>query len=213
MDPLQRVEGLAAPLLVHGIDTDTITPMKRLLEGGDALVRYAFEPLRYLPDGSENPDFVLNQERYRGAPILLAGPNFGCGSSRETAVWAIAGLGFRCVIAASFGDIFYTNCFQNGVLPIVLDAAEVEALATEARTAAEAGGRFVVDLQRCAIETPTGRTVGFQVPPLRREMLLRGLDQIEMTLERSEDIARFQQQDQLSRPYVYQLAALHKADG
>ncbi len=117
MEKLVRVKGLAAPLLVHSVDTDVISPMKRLLEGGDAFVRYAFEPLRYLQDGSENPEFPLNQERYRGANILLAGANFGCGSSRETAVWAIAGLGFRCIIASSFGDIFYNNCFQNGMLP------------------------------------------------------------------------------------------------
>ncbi len=126
------MQGRAIPLLVPDIDTDVITPIKRVMQGGDALTRYAFESLRYTPDGALNPDCPLNQEVYRDAPILLAGANFACGSSRETAVWAVRGLGIRCIIAPSFGDIFFDSCFENGLLPITLPQAEVDALADEA---------------------------------------------------------------------------------
>lgn len=201
MQPFTRITGTAAPLLLHSIDTDVISPMKRLLEGGDALVRYAFEPLRYLPDGRPNPGFPLNRPAWKGASILLAGPNFACGSSRETAVWALAGLGFRCVIAPSFGDIFFKNCFQNGLLAIVLPLPEVEALAAEA----ESGG-FAVDLERREITAPSGRSVPFDVHPRRRHALLAGLDEIELTLQREPAIAAFQARDRRARPWIYETA-------
>jgi 3-isopropylmalate/(R)-2-methylmalate dehydratase small subunit len=199
MERFGRIDGRAAPLLLKNIDTDTISPMQRLLQGGDALVRYAFEPLRYRADGTPEPDFVLNQPAYQGACILLAGPNFACGSSRETAVWAIAALGFRCVIAPSFGDIFFKNCFQNGILPIVLEMAEVERMAVEAR----GGASFAVDLQTCSIATPTGRRVPFGVSPLRREALLLGLDEIEMTRRLEPEIASFEEASRRERPWVH----------
>jgi len=198
MEPWKTLSSVAAPLLIESIDTDVISPMKRMLEGGDAIVKYAFEPLRYRADGSLNPDFVLNQAAYRDARILLAGPNFACGSSRETAVWAIAGLGLRCVIAPSFGDIFFKNCFQNGVLPIVLPLREVEALAAEAST-----GELRVDLERCELVTSSGRNLPFAVHPFRRRALLAGLDDIDATLERGSEISSFQTRDALVRPWVY----------
>ena len=208
MEPWTNITGVAAPLLVQSIDTDVISPMNRLLQGGDALLKYAFEPLRYRQDGSPNPDFVLNQPEYQGAQILLAGANFACGSSRETAVWAIAGLGFRCVIAPSFGDIFFKNCFQNGVLPIVLPTEQVAALASEAKA-----GAFHVDLQRCKITSPSGREIEFVVHPLRRAALLAGLDEIAMTLEREGEIAAFEARDREVRPWIYRFGPAAKREG
>jgi len=196
--PFTVVRGLAAPLLVDSIDTDTITPMKRMMEGTGALVKYAFEPLRYLPDGEPNPNFALNQPAYQNARILLAGQNFACGSSRETAVWAVAGLGIRCVIAPSFGEIFFSNCFKNGLLPVLLPRAEVEALASESEA-----GEFVVDLEQCNITTPSGRKVVFTVQPFRRHALLTGQDEIASTLDREPEIAKFQARDREARPWIY----------
>ena len=201
-EPFTLLRGIAAPLLVDDIDTDTITPMGRVLEGPRALVEYEFEPLRYLRDGRPNPDFVLNQPAYRNARILLCGQNFACGSSRETAVWAVAGLGIRCVVAPSFGDIFFSNCFKNGLLPIVLPRAEVEALAAEA-----AAGELTVDLERCEIATPSGRTLEFAVTPFRRRALLAGLDEIDSTLAREPEIAAFQARDRPARPWIYDRGA------
>ncbi|MSO75795.1 MAG: 3-isopropylmalate dehydratase small subunit [Alphaproteobacteria bacterium] len=197
------LEGVAAPLLRENVDTDTVIRIERLvsLEKVD-LGHWAFETLRYRKDGSDNPDFVLNQPRYRGARILLAGRNFGCGSSREGAVHAILGMGIRCVIAPSFGDIFFSNCFQNGVLPIVLPQAEIDKLAEEARESA-AGGAFAVDLEAQEIRTPGQRTVSFATDPNRRRALLQGLDPIATTLQRDGDIESFQQRDRQARPWIY----------
>jgi 3-isopropylmalate/(R)-2-methylmalate dehydratase small subunit len=153
MEPFTTVSGPAAPLLLANVDTDVIIRIEPLTQQPrEALGRFAFEVLRYRPDGSEDPEFVLNQPAFRGAPILLAGTNFGCGSSREGAVWALPGIGIRCVIAPSFGDIFFSNYFQNGVLPIVLDEHMIEELATSART----GAVMRVDLvhRQLSIATP-----------------------------------------------------------
>ncbi len=198
------LEGVAAPFMRENVDTDVVIRIERLV-GPDRenLGPWAFESLRYRPDGSENPDFVLNHPHYRGARILLAGRNFGCGSSREGAVWAIRGMGIRCVIAPSFGDIFFNNCFQNGVLPIVLPQAEVEALAEEARAAAEAGATFTIDLEAQEVRTPGKRVVAFTVDPNRRQALLQGLDPIGATLLRDAEIAAFQARDRQERPWVY----------
>jgi 3-isopropylmalate/(R)-2-methylmalate dehydratase small subunit len=204
VEPLRTVRGRAVPLLHDGIDTDVITPMKRILEGPQALVRYAFEPLRYRPDGSLDPDCALNQEAYRGAKILLAGANFGCGSSRETAVWAIVGLGLRCVVAPSFGDIFFNNCFKNGVLPIAFGRETVEALAAEARPASGPAPEFVVRLEDQTLETPSGRRLDFEVNPLRRQGLLEGLDDLDLTLQRRAAIEAFQERDRGQRPWVWE---------
>ena len=200
MDRLVRIESLAVPLLVDDIDTDVITPMRRILEGLPAMVEHAFEALRFAADGTPNPACPLNDPRYAGAEILVAGRNFGCGSSRETAVWAIKGLGVRCIIAPSFGDIFRSNCFKNGLLPLTLPAADVAALAAEARPAS---GRFVVDLDACRITTPSGRTISFAVSPLRREALLEGLDDLALMLRRDDALRAFERTDRACRPWVY----------
>ena len=203
MDKFTVLDGIAAPLMRENVDTDVIIRIERLvsLENVD-LGKWAFELLRYRPDGSENPDFILNQPRYRASRILLAGRNFGCGSSREGAVVAILGMGIRCVIAPSFGDIFFGNCFQNGVLPIALPQAEIDKLAQEARDSTQ-GATFTVDLEQQEIRTPGQRVVPFTVDPNRRRALLGGLDPISTTLLRESDITAFQQRDREARPWVY----------
>jgi len=190
MIPLTTVSGPAAPLMAENVNTDVIIPMEATSEyARDQLGPHGFGPWRYREDGSENPDFVLNQPPWRGAPILLAGPNFGCGSSRETAVWALNGMGIRVIIAASFGGIFANNCYQNGTLPVVLPAATVEAFAEIARTQPEAP--FTVDLERKVVVPPNGAAVAFEIDELRRQSLLTGLDDIGMTARRLPEIAAF----------------------
>ena len=202
MQPFTRVVGPAAPFLLSNVDTDVIVRIERLAElKASELGPYAFESIRYRPDGTENPEFVLNQSAFRGTPILIAGANFGCGSSREAAVWALKGMGLRVIVAESFGDIFSANCFQNGVLPIVLPGETVEALAEAAR-----GGRaFEVDLRAQEILTSQQMAVPFQIDPQRREALLEGLDEIDRTLKRDVDIVAWQARDKAARPWVWQL--------
>lgn len=159
----------------------------------------AFAPLRYLPDGRENPEFAFNQTVFSGAPILLAGHNFGCGSSRESAVWSLVALGIRCVVAESFADIFFGNCFQNGVLPVVLAPDQLRELAAES-AAGEAVG---VDLRTCEITAPSGRTFAFAVNPTRRAQLLDGLDDLDVGVRRREQIVAFERADRERRPWVY----------
>ena len=202
MEKFTTVTGPAAPLLRQNVDTDTIIPMQRMLDNErEALGQFALEPLRFLADGSENPDFPLHQPAYRGAPILITGRNFGCGSSRETAVWALQGMGIKVVIGSSFGDIFYNNCFKNGVLPIVLDETTVEALA-----AASAAGPTSVDLAAGTIRPPNGQAIAFEVPPAQREALLEGLDEIDMTRRRINEIRSFQDRDRAARPWIYDIS-------
>ncbi len=202
MEKFTRLTGVAAALERRNVDTDVIIRIERMFESSrEEMGRWAFEALRYLEDGGENPDFVLNRPAFRQASILIAGDNFGCGSSREGAVWAIRGLGFRCVIAPGFGPIFFDNCFQNGVLPVVLPEATVEAFAAQATATPEAP--FSVDLERCRITAPDGREVAFEVDPLRRQGLLQGLDDITLTLRRESEIAAFQEADRARRPWVY----------
>ena len=206
MEKFAKLRSVAAPLMLRDVDTDVIIPMRRLIGGGGDLSRFAFEPLRYGSegaDGPENPDFVLNRPEYRDAVILLAGPNFGCGSSREPAVWVIKGMGYRCIVAPSFGDIFYKNCFQNAVLPIVLPIEDVQRLADEAQTR----GIFEVDLERCELETPAGRRIPFDVHPARREALLEGLDDLALTRKREPEISAFQTADRQRRPWIYEPGA------
>jgi 3-isopropylmalate/(R)-2-methylmalate dehydratase small subunit len=205
MQAFTTVSGTAAPLMRDNIDTDVIIRVERLTGTTRAeMAPWAFEALRYRPDGSENPDFVLNQPPFRGAPILIAGANFGCGSSREGAVWSMMGTGLRCVIAPSFGDIFFNNCFQNGMLPVRLPADDVRRLAD-----ACAGGnaRVTVDLRRQVVIFPHGEEVGFEIEAVRRDALLEGLDEIGQTLKLSDAIAAFQQQDHAARPWVWQPGA------
>jgi 3-isopropylmalate/(R)-2-methylmalate dehydratase small subunit len=202
MEAFNRVTGPAIPLMMANVDTDVIIPIQRLLgTGRDALGAHAFERLRYLADGSENPDFVPNQAPWRGSPILLAEENFGCGSSREGAVWALMGMGVRCIIAPSFGDIFFANAFQNGLLPVRLPAADVRRIA-EATRAAPGNARTTVDLARQLVVTPTGEEISFAVDPRRREALLEGLDDIALTLRHAEAIAAFRARDAERRPWA-----------
>jgi 3-isopropylmalate/(R)-2-methylmalate dehydratase small subunit len=158
--------------------------------------------LRYLPDGSENPDFILNREPYRKAEILVTGPNFGCGSSREGAVWSLAEFGIRAVIGSGFGDIFFANCFQNGVLPVVVDKEIVDSLAADIE-ATQGAGRVSIDLEAQTIVSPSGRHYQFEIDPRRREGLLQGLDEVELTLQRDPEILAFQSADRAARPWIH----------
>ena len=201
MQPFTAVTGTAAPLLRDNIDTDLIIRVERL---GDtprgAMGPFAFEALRYGTDGAEDPGFVLNQPAFRGAPILVTGANFGCGSSREGAVWALMGMGLRCVIAPSFGDIFLNNCFQNGFLPVQLPVAEMARLVQECTGD---NARVTVDLHRQLVVFPHGEEVGFAIEPMRRHAMLEGLDEIGLTLQHSDAIAAFQARDRSARPWVW----------
>jgi len=191
MQPFIEVTGVVAPLDRVNVDTDQIIPaqfMKRIERTGYG--EYAFYAWRYLPDGSPNPDFELNRPGYRGATILVAGRNFGSGSSREHAVWALAGYGIRAVIAPSFADIFYNNCIQNGILPVVLPQEQVEELMRRAQE--RPGYQLTVDLREQAVYDPNGFRYPFEIDPFVRERLLDGLDGIAMTLQREEEIAAFE---------------------
>ncbi|TFZ05072.1 3-isopropylmalate dehydratase small subunit [Ramlibacter rhizophilus] len=200
MEPLTVLVGPAAPLMLANVDTDVIIRIERLTTPpAEGLGPYAFEALRYAADGSPAPDFVLNQPAFREAPILLAGPNFGCGSSREGAVHALRARGIRCVVAPSFGDIFFNNCFQNGLLPICLPLQDIQQLAAEAA----GGGAFTVDLQECTLRTPAGQVLPFTVDPLRRQALLHGEDDIASTLKHLDQIRAWQAQDRLGRPWAW----------
>ncbi|HLX79782.1 MAG TPA: 3-isopropylmalate dehydratase small subunit [Burkholderiales bacterium] len=198
MEKFVMLTAIAAPLMKSNVDTHFIIRIERCTgTPRNEIGRYAFEMARYLPDGKDNPAFVLNEPRYRGAQILVCGEFFGTGSSREMAVWALAGMGLRCLIAPSFGQIFFGNCFQNGVLPIVLPAATVETLAAEA--AAPGARPFTVDLAKQVIN---GK-IRFEVAPRRKKMLLEGQDEIGLTLELEPKIASFQADDRRKRPWIY----------
>lgn len=204
MEAFTTLTAPAAPLMLANIDTDVIIRIERLTaEDQSTLGRYAFEALRYKPDGSEDPEFILNRPGFRNAPILIAGANFGCGSSREAAVTAIRMLGIRCVIAPSFGDIFFGNCFQNGVLPIRLAEAEVSALARHAR----AGALLRVDLYDRIISVADER-YPFDIDPHRRESLLEGLDDIGLTLKQMDQIRAWQMADRAVRRWVWDPIAI-----
>lgn len=206
MTPFTSVTGVAAPLMAQNVDTDIIIRIERLTDlERDQLGPYCFESWRFRADGSAAPDFVLNQAPWRGAPILLAGPNFGCGSSREGAVWALQGIGVRSVIAPSFGPIFYNNCFQNGVLPVRLPLEVVEMLAAMVRQAPDA--ELTVDLERKQVLAPKGPPIDFDLDEMRRQALLKGLDDLGLTLSREAEIAAFQNADAASRPWIYRPGA------
>ncbi|HYP85475.1 3-isopropylmalate dehydratase small subunit [Variovorax sp.] len=204
MQPFSTLRGAAAPLALDNVDTDLIIRIERLTSLQRAeLGPWAFEALRYRADGSEDPAFVLNQPCWRDAPILVAGRNFGCGSSREGAVWALLARGIRCVMAESFGDIFHANCFQNGVLPIRLDASDLAVV----HAACAPGAQWTVDLQAQAIAAPGGAVLNFEVDPLRRAALLEGLDDIGRTLKLQGAIDAWQAADKVARPWVWPAAA------
>jgi 3-isopropylmalate/(R)-2-methylmalate dehydratase small subunit len=191
MTPFTTLTAVAAPLNMSNVDTDKIIParfLKTIKRSG--LGVHLFDTLRYLPDGSENPDFVLNQPKYRQAEILVAGENFGCGSSREHAPWALLDFGIRCVIAPSFADIFHGNCFKNGILPIALPAEVCEQLMADAALGQNA--RITVDLAAQEVIRPDGSRIPFEVDAFRKRCLLNGLDDIGLTLEHAPAIDAFE---------------------
>lgn len=198
MEPLKSFASKAVPLTIDNIDTDVITPIGRVLQGAAAMLEFAFEPLRFGSDGALRADCPLNDPHYRGARILIAGHNFACGSSRETAVWAVKAMGFCAVIAPSFGDIFFSNCFKNGVLPIVLAPADVTALADLAR----GGKEIAIDLEAQRI-SGAGFECRFEIAALRKEALVGGLDELDLMLRRAEALKAFEDRDQRARPWVY----------
>ena len=201
MERFDRLTGIAAPLLQENINTDAIIPVPWIVNFGRDFGHGLFGNWRYDADEREKPDFILNQPPYREAKILLAGRNFGCGSSREEAVWALLDFGIRCVIAPSFGDIFFENSFKNGLLPVALAP---EAVAALARMIAEAPSPVLtVDLEACTVGAPGGPPLSFAIQEGRRRNLLLGLDEIGQTLTHGADIDRFQAADRHRRPWIY----------
>ena len=201
MKPFKELTGIAAAMDLINIDTDMIIPkqfLKTIQRAG--LGKNLFDEMRYKEDGSENPDFILNKEPYRHATILIAGDNFGCGSSREHAPWALEDFGIRCVIAPSFADIFHGNCFKNGVLPIRLPEETVKELMEKADRGQNA--MFTVDLERQVVVDPDGKEIAFDVDPFRRHCLLNGLDDIGLTLQKGGEIDGYEADRQKSQPWV-----------
>lgn len=204
MDPFTKVTGLVAPLDRVNVNTDEITParfLKTIRSTGFDFTLFA--NWRYLDPGAKmpNPDFVLNQPRYKGASILLAEDNFGCGSSREHAPWAIRDYGFRCLIAPSFADIFYNNCFNNGILPITLEHPVIRELFAEVE--ANEGYTLQVDLAAQTVTTPAGRVLRFEIDQFRKNALLQGLDNIGWTLSHSDEIAAYEQRRKQEAPWLF----------
>jgi 3-isopropylmalate/(R)-2-methylmalate dehydratase small subunit len=201
MDKFTTLTGVAAPLPMINVDTDKIIPKQHLKTvERTGLGKALFEELRYRDDGSENPDFVLNQPAYRQAKILVAGENFGCGSSREHAPWALMDFGIYCVIAPSYADIFYTNSFKNGMLLIKLPPALVDELMEDAKKGANA--RLTVDLASQTITRPDGDKVHFDIDPYLKDCLLNGLDDIGLTMKKESSIASFEAKRRLSQPWL-----------
>jgi 3-isopropylmalate/(R)-2-methylmalate dehydratase small subunit len=191
MQAFTILTGIAAPLPMANVDTDKIIParfLKTIERSGLGI--HLFDTLRYDTDGTERPDFILNQQFYRNAQILIAHENFGCGSSREHAPWALLDFGIRCVIAPDFADIFHGNCFKNGILPITLPREICDHLMADARLGGNA--RLTVDLERQVVVRPNGEEIRFETDPLRRRMLLEGLDEIGQTLTRNDAISAFE---------------------
>ncbi|HEY7760333.1 MAG TPA: 3-isopropylmalate dehydratase small subunit [Burkholderiales bacterium] len=211
MEPFLRHTGLVAPLDRANVDTDAVIPkqfLKSIKRSGFG--PHLFDAWRYLDHGEPdmdvsrralNPNFVLNQPRYRGASILLARENFGCGSSREHAAWALLDFGFRTVIAPSYADIFFSNCFKNGLLPIVLPAGSVDLLFHE--VLAEPGYRLTVDLPAQAVITPSGKAHAFDVDPFRKHCLVNGLDEIALTLQHVDEIKAFEARRRAEQPWLF----------
>ncbi|MBL3552440.1 3-isopropylmalate dehydratase small subunit [Rhodovulum sulfidophilum] len=201
MDKFEKITGIAAPLPLVNIDTDMIIPKQYLKTiKREGLGVNLFDEMRYDQDGNEIPDFVLNKPAYRETQILVAGENFGCGSSREHAPWAIKDFGIRCVIAPSFADIFFNNCFKNGILPIPLPQEQVDILMKDAEKGANA--RMTVDLESQVITTSDGIEIAFEVDPFRKHCLLEGLDDIGLTLNKAPAIDGFESKMAQERPWV-----------
>jgi 3-isopropylmalate/(R)-2-methylmalate dehydratase small subunit len=201
MERFEKLTGIAAPLDLINVDTDMIIPkqfLKTIKRSG--LGVNLFDEMRYLDDGSENPDFVLNKPAYREARIIVAGDNFGCGSSREHAPWALLDFGIRAVIAPSFADIFYNNCFKNGILPVVLPQEQVDALMKDAENGSNA--RLTIDLEDQVVVAPDGTRYGFDVDAFKKHCLLNGLDDIGLTMEKAASIDEYEGGMRQSRPWV-----------
>jgi 3-isopropylmalate/(R)-2-methylmalate dehydratase small subunit len=201
MDKFTKLEGVAAPLKIINVDTDMIIPkqyLKTVKRTG--LGVGLFSELRFKPDGSENKDFVLNKPAYRKAKILVAGDNFGCGSSREHAPWALLDYGIRCVISTQFGDIFYNNCFKNGILPIKVSPEDLEKLFDDAERGANA--TLTIDLENQEIRGPDGGVVKFDVDSHRKHCLLNGLDDIGLTMVKKDKIDAYENRQQTERPWA-----------
>jgi 3-isopropylmalate/(R)-2-methylmalate dehydratase small subunit len=202
MDKFTTLSGVAAPLPMINVDTDMIIPkqfLKTIKRTG--LGKHLFEEMRYEMDGKEKPDFVLNKPAWRQAKILVAGANFGCGSSREHAPWALLDFGIRCVIAPSFADIFYNNCFKNGILPIKLPQEEIDKLMDDAERGANA--IVSIDLEKQEIRGPDGGCIRFDIDPFRKHCLLNGLDDIGLTLEKAVAIDSFEGKNKASQPWLW----------
>jgi 3-isopropylmalate/(R)-2-methylmalate dehydratase small subunit len=201
MEKFTTLEGVAAPLKMINVDTDMVIPkqyLKTIKRTG--LGKGLFSELRYKDDGSENPDFVLNKPAYRKAKILVAGDNFGCGSSREHAPWALMDFGIRCVISTSFGDIFYNNCFKNGLLPIRVSPENLDKLFDDAERGANA--TLTVDLEKQEIRGPDGGVIKFEIDAFRKHCLLNGLDDIGLTRQKSAKIASYEDKARAARPWA-----------
>ena len=201
MEKFTTLTSIAAPLPIVNVDTDMIIPkdyLKTIKRTG--LGTGLFAELRYNEDGSENADFVLNKPAYRQAEILVAGDNFGCGSSREHAPWALLDFGIRCVISTSFADIFYNNCFKNGILPIRVTPEQLALLMDDAERGANA--RLTVDLENQTISGPDGGEIGFEIDSFRKHCLLNGLDEIGLTLERADVISSYEEELAQRRPWA-----------
>jgi 3-isopropylmalate/(R)-2-methylmalate dehydratase small subunit len=201
MEKFSRLTGVAAPLPVVNIDTDMIIPkdyLKTIKRTG--LGKGLFAEARYNEDGSENPEFVLNQPAWRNASILIAGDNFGCGSSREHAPWALLDFGIRCVISASFADIFYNNCFKNGILPIVVSQEDLDKLMDDARRGANA--TVSIDLEEQEIRGPDGGVIRFDIDAFKKHCLLNGLDDIGLTLEKASAIDTYEKRMSDNHPWL-----------
>ena len=201
MQPFTTLHGVAAPLKMANVDTDKIIPkqyLKTIKRTG--LGRGLFSEMRFDDQGAENPNFVLNQPAYRHATILVAGDNFGCGSSREHAPWALLDFGIRCVISTSFADIFYNNCFKNGILPITVTPKQLELLFDDAERGANA--TLSIELEAQEIRGPDGGVITFDLDPYRKHCLLNGLDDVGLTLAKKPQIDRFEEAAALTRPWA-----------
>ena len=207
MQAFTKLTGIAAPLPIANVDTDKIIParfLKTIKRTG--LGVHLFDTLRYDEQGAERPDFVLNQEPYRRAEILIAHENFGCGSSREHAPWALLDFGIRCVIAPDFADIFHNNCFKNGILPVRLPREICDQLIEDAKLGANA--RVTVDLERQVVVRPNGEEIAFSIDPFRRELMLGGLDDIGQTLQHAPAIDGFEAREKTEKPWMPAITAV-----
>ena len=201
MEKFEKLTGIAAPMPLVNIDTDMIIPKQFLktIKRTGLGVSLFFE-MRYDLEGNEKPDFVLNKPAWREAQIIVAGDNFGCGSSREHAPWALKDFGIKCVISTSFADIFYNNCFKNGILPIALPQADVDKLMSHAQSGANA--RIMVDLEKQQVNAPDGEVFDFEIDPFKKKCLLEGLDDIDLTLQKVAHIDEFESSRKHSTPWL-----------